>query len=451
MNREELITEMKKKEKDFEEISDAIWGFAETCYEEKKSMEIQREYLEKQGFRTAAPAYGIDTAMMAEYGEGGPVIAILGEYDALDNLSQAADVAMCEPLKGNGKGHGCGHNLLGTAGVEAACAVRKYLEASHLPGRIRYYGCPAEEGGAGKIYMIRAGAFQDVDIALSWHPAARTGLMTACLSTLAGKFFFKGVASHAAAAPEKGKSALDAAELMNMGVQFLREHIPDGSRIHYAFHDVGGSRPNIVQSTAALYYVVRGKDNEAVESIFQRVVKIAKGAAMMTETELLPVEITNAYSNILPNTVLLKLMTEEGKKVYPIPLTEKQKQYGRTFNQAIDESEGDYNTEFMETPAPFGSTDFGDVSWVVPGAAFTGTCFAERTAGHSWALTAQGKSEPAHMGMHAAAQLMAVCSLDLFSQPRMIEEAKKEFAERTKSRAYHSLLPEDARPRILFS
>ena len=451
MTREEMDALLKEHAKEFEDMSDAIWGFAETCFEEKQSMEIQRAYLEEKGFRTTAPAYNVVTAMMAEYGQGKPVIAILGEYDALHNMSQAADVTRYEPLEGSNKGHGCGHQLLGTAAVEAAFAVKEYMEANKLPGTVRYLGCPAEEGGAGKIYMLRSGAFDDVDVAISWHPGSVSGIWSNALSTAVGRFFFRGKAAHAAANPDQGRSALDAAELMNVGVQFLREHIEDGSRIHYAFHDAGGTRPNIVQSTAALNYCARAKDNDRVKDIFDRIVKIAQGAALMTETELLPVEITNAYSNIIPNSFLNELVMKEAGNAYPLPLTEEQKAYGRSFNQVIDGSNGDYNTEFRNIPRSSGSTDFGDVSWVVPSVAFTGACFAERTAGHSWALTAQGKSEAAHMGMHAAAKLMALCTIDLLEDPKLVTKAREAYEEALAGRTYSSLLPEDARPRILYT
>lgn len=450
MDRKSLKKWMEESEADFEKISDQIWDYAETCYTETKSMQEQASYLASRGFIVTAPAYDIPTAMVAEYGSGNPVIAFLGEYDALDALSQEADVPECRPLAGNGKGHGCGHNLLGTAAVEAACAVQKYIDEKKLDGTVRYYGCPAEEGGAGKIYMLRRGAFEDVDIAISWHPAARTAMMSECLSTLAARFCFRGLAAHAAAAPEKGRSALDAAELMNTGVQYLREHIPDGSRIHYAFQDVGGTRPNIVQSSAALYYVTRAKDNATVKEIFDRVVKVAQGAALMTETELLPIEITNAYSNILPNDALMELLQKETEGIYPITYTEEEEGYARAYNKVINGCEEGYDSEFHKGRASFGSTDFGDVSWVIPSVAFAGTTVASQTAGHSWAMTGQGKSSGAHKGMHAAAKLMATVAIRLMEDPEEVKKAKDAFQKELLGRTYKSLLPQDAVPRILF-
>lgn len=447
MTREELFQFMEDKSRDFEIISDSIWDFSEVNYEEEKSMMIQNDYLKEQGFMTVQGAYDIKTALVAEYGSGFPIIGILGEYDALDELSQVADMTekcMREETK---RGHGCGHNLLGTAGVEAAVAIKTYLETNKLSGTIRYYGTPAEEGGAGKIYMLRRKAFDDLDICITWHPAARTAVMSECLSTFAAKFSFVGTSSHAAAAPEAGRSALDAAELMNVGVQFLREHIPSSARIHYAFHDVGGTRPNIVQGTSSLYYVARAENNIQVKNLYERIEKIAQGAALMTETTLKPVEIFNAYSNILPNAYLTQLLESEAKNVYPFEVTDEEKAYAKKYNEIIDGSTDDVDLDFHPGRASFGSTDFGDVSWIVPSIAFSGSCFSSKTPAHSWTLTAQGKSSLAHKGMHAAAKLMALVALDLFDSPEKVSEAKESFKKELGNNVYQSLLPLTAYPR----
>src|SRR5512142_629861 len=276
----------------------------ELCYTEFRSCAEHTSMLENHGFRVTRSVAGIPTAVMGEAGEDGPVIAILGEYDALPGLSQAAGVAEPKPLPGDGYGHGCGHNLLGSASMLAATAVKDYLEAHGIKGRVRYYGCPAEEGGAAKGFMARAGAFSDVDVAISWHPAAFSGVNEAVsLANTRIDFTFHGRASHAAATPHLGRSALDAVELMNVGVNYMREHMPSDARVHYALLDTGGIAPNVVQAHARVRYSIRAKDVTELRPLIARVRKIADGAALMTETAM-EMRIISAVSNLLPNTPL---------------------------------------------------------------------------------------------------------------------------------------------------
>src|ERR1700759_1239653 len=303
-NSEEIWRLVDIKKDDFEALSDRVWGMPELCYGEFRSCAEHTAMLEQHGFRVTKSVAGIPTAVMGEAGDGGPVIAILGEYDALPGLSQEAGVAEPKPMPGEGFGHGCGHNLLGSASMLAATAVKDYLAAHGIKGRVRYYGCPAEEGGAAKGFMARAGAFSDVDVAISWHPAAFSGVNEAVsLANTRIDFTFHGRASHAAAAPHLGRSALDAVELMNVGVNYMREHMPSDARIHYAMLETGGVAPNVVQARAKVRYAIRARELPELWPLIERVAKIAQGAALMTETKV-EVKIISAVSNILANTPL---------------------------------------------------------------------------------------------------------------------------------------------------
>src|SRR5947209_13149899 len=284
-NSEEIWRRVDDKKEQFIAMSDRIWGMPELCFLETRSSAEHVTMLEAEGFRITRNVADIPTAVIGEAGEGGPVIAILGEYDALPGLSQEAGIAEPRPVQGNGNGHGCGHNLLGSAALLAATAVKDYLAANGLKGRVRYYGCPAEEGGAAKGFMVRAGAFKDVDIAISWHPASFSGVnKPESLANTRIDFAFTGRAAHAAAAPHLGRSALDAVELMNVGVNYMREHMPSSARIHYAYLDAGGIAPNVVQAKAKVRYLIRASDLAGLNQLVTRVRKIADGAALMTET-----------------------------------------------------------------------------------------------------------------------------------------------------------------------
>src|SRR6266567_2678586 len=284
-NTEEIWRLVDARKDAFEALSDRIWGMPELQYAERRSVAEHIQELEREGFRVNREFAGIPTAVMGEAGEGGPVIAILGEYDALPGLSQEAGVAEPRPVEPNGHGHGCGHNLLGSAALLAASGVKDWLARNKIAGRVRYYGCPAEEGGAAKAFMVRAGAFEDVDIAITWHPAAFCEVADpVSLANTRIDFSFKGRASHASAAPHLGRSALDAVELMNVGVNYMREHMPSTARIHYAMLDGGGVAPNVVQARAKVRYAVRARDLTDLWPLIERVKKVAQGAALMTET-----------------------------------------------------------------------------------------------------------------------------------------------------------------------
>src|SRR3954467_1646023 len=303
-NSEQIWRPADPKKDAFEALSDRIWGMPELQYLEHRSVAEHIKELEREGFRITRNLADIPTAVMGEAGEGGPVIAVLGEYDALPGLSQEAGIAEPRPVEANGHGHGCGHNLLGSAALLAATALKDWLTEHKMPGRVRYYGCPAEEGGAAKAFMVRDGAFEDADIAITWHPSSFWEVVvTPSLANTRADFIFTGRTSHAAASPHLGRSALDAVELMNVGVNYMREHMPSDARIHYAVLDTGGIAPNVVQAHARVRYSIRARDLPGMLELVERVRKIAEGAALMTETSV-EMRVVSAVSDLVGNTPL---------------------------------------------------------------------------------------------------------------------------------------------------
>ena len=469
-NTEQIWRLVDDKREDFIALSDRVWGMPELCYAEFRSCAEHTRMLEQQGFRVTTNVAGIPTAVMGEAGEGGPVIAILGEYDALPGLSQEAGVAVKNPLPGDGAGHGCGHNLLGSAALLAATAVKDWLAANGIKGRVRYYGCPAEEGGAAKGFMVREGCFDDVDVAFTWHPAAWTAVddMKSLANTRID-FSFVGRSSHAAAAPHLGRSALDAVELMNVGVNYMREHMPSDARIHYAYLDAGGIAPNVVQATATVRYLIRARDLPELNRLVTRVRKIGDGAALMTETSV-TTKVVSAVSNLLMNAPLAEAMHANMMRLGPPPFDDEDRAFAREIQGTL--SEEDYVTGFRRygiRPQPglplcdrivpfdavgepmMGSTDVGDVSWKVPLIQARGATYAIGTPGHSWQLTAQGKSGIAHKGMVHVAKVMAGTAVDAIANPALIEAAKADHKARTDATPYVCPLPPDVQPPIRMS
>lgn len=431
------------RRRDFEAISDKVWALAEMRYQEFGSAALQQEFLTGEGFRVTGSIGGIKTAFVAEYGSGRPVVAVCGEYDALPGLSQKADEASHCPLEEGKPGHGCGHNLLGTAAMEAAVAVAHQMKEEGLGGTVRYYGCPAEESGAGKAFMVRGGCFSDVDIALTWHPSTLNCLWNNSLANARVIYEFTGVSSHAAGAPHMGRSALDAAELMNVGANFLREHIIPEARLHYAFLDCGGEAPNIVQATGKLIYAIRAPKFTQVGEIMERVNNIARGAALMTGTSV-RISIVSAYANLMPNDTLDDLMLENAKAVFPLKYTEEELAYAARFSREAVPLEANFIP--VKKLPPSSSTDFGDVSWVVPSASAAINCFAKGTALHTWNVTAQGKSRIAYHGMHTAATILAATALDVLRDPAKASKAKQDLEKTLGGETYRSLIPEDVPP-----
>ncbi len=445
------------------ELSDAVWSVPELNFGEFRSCALHTKTLEETGFRVTKNVAGLPTAVMGEAGEGGPVIAFLGEYDALPNLSNEAGVMEHKPVPGDNNGHACGHNLLGSAAFLAASALKDWLSANNIPGRVRYYGCPAEEGGAGKSFMVRAGVFDDVDAAISWHPMCFTGVFPpSSLANIRIDFTFEGKAAHAAAAPHLGRSALDAAEIMNIGVNFLREHMLPTSRIHYAFLDAGGTAPNVVQSKVVIRYTVRALELGDMLELADRVRKVAAGAAMMTETNVSE-EIVSGMANLLPCPPLERAMYANFERLGPPPFDDDDRAWAREMQKTFPPSDiqsafravgltprdtplADFVLPLSEGRGSMGSTDVGDVSWTVPTVQALGATCTIGTQLHSWQMTAQGKSTVAHKGMVHVAKIMAATGADLIRDETLLARAKQDHAERLKVQPYISPIPENVEP-----
>lgn len=450
----------------FTALSDQIWNLAELRYEEFASTDLHVRMLEAAGFRVTRGVADIPTAFVAEAGNGGPVIGILGEYDALSGLSQEAGAFTCHPSSeiANGNGHGCGHHLLGTAAHLAAAAVKTHLERTGQPGTVRFYGCPAEEGGSGKTFMARAGVFDDLDAALSWHPHVYTGIFPAgSLANIQAYFRFTGTASHAAASPHLGRSALDAVELMNVGVNYLREHMLPEARVHYAVTHTGGLSPNVVQANAEVLYLVRAPRNDQAADLFERVKNVARGAALMTDCQV-EIVFDKACSNLLENAVLnqvmyghLRALGSAGFDAEDAALADAYQRQTLSA-QDIETSSRSLNQAWRDPKALFdgidpyepgkgrpicGSTDVGDVSWVTPTAQCHTSCYAFGTPPHSWQWVAQGKTALAHKGMMLAAKTMAATAIDLLGSPDTLARAKAELLERRGGRPYVCPIPDD--------
>lgn len=459
--KQEIIRYIASKAETFYKVSDDIWDAAETAFEEYKSAEVLCKALEEEGFEVSRGIAGIETAFCGKAGSGGPVIGILGEFDALSGLSQVSSAAEKMELVKGGNGHGCGHNMLGAGSLAAAVGIKKYLEESGTPGTVIYYGCPGEEGGSGKTFMARDGIFDGLDFALCWHPGDY-GHIVWPVTTLANyqiRYRFHGVSAHAAADPFNGRSALDAVELMNVGVQFLREHIISDARIHYAITNTGGFSPNVVQAYAEVLYLIRAPKNSQVEEIYQRVNKIAEGAARMTETEV-SVEFVKACSNIVLNHTISKALQDNLVQVSMPEYTEEELENLQSFADTVKgggatplplpKAKGPIRSfvvplQVSEMVGP-GSTDVGDVSLICPTGQIMVSTWAAGTPGHSWQVVAQGKSSFAHKGLLYAGQVLAGAAIDILENPVVLEEAKAEFERRTEGKAYACPIPKDVKP-----
>lgn len=459
---------IEEKAPSFHALSDAIWGFAELGFEEMRSCEAQIAIMESEGFRIDRCAGGLPTAFMAEAGEGDPVIALLGEFDALAGLSQVAGAARAIPVEPGAPGHGCGHNILGSAAALAAAAVAATLKREGLAGRVRYYGCPAEEGGGGKAFMVREGAFDEVDIALTWHPAAYTGVnFGENLAFIQSTFKFVGKAAHAALSPHLGRSALDAVELMNVGVNYLREHVIPDARIHYAYRDAGGRAANVVQANAEIGYIVRAPNLALLQPIFERVKRIAGGASMMTDTAV-EVRVESGMSDVLLNRTLADLLFAQLQRLGGVPFSQEDQEEAQAFRETFSSDELQFAMAKASGSQPlpaqplhddvaafdgvptrsFGSTDVGDVSWVVPTAQFWGATCAMGTPFHSWQMVAQGKTGVAHKGLTHAAKVLAAACLEAIADPAIVERAKAEHAQRKAGRSYVCPIPAGVKPPV---
>jgi aminobenzoyl-glutamate utilization protein B len=465
----ELVQDFIESSKDkYIQLSDEIWQYAELGYTEQKSAAAHIAFLKSAGFTVREGVAGIPTAFVAEAGSGGPVIGILGEFDALSGLSQESLALSCCPSNEivNGNGHGCGHHLLGTSAHLAAVAVKNALERNGMEGTVRFYGCPAEEGGWGKTFMTRAGLFDDVCAAITWHPGVANTIMNVeSLAVKQAYFRFKGVAAHAGASPHLGRSALDALELMNIGTNFLREHMIPDARVHYAITDAGGVAPNVVQPKAAALYMIRAPRNRDAQELYERVCNIARGAALMTDCEL-EIEVHSACSNLLRNTTLNELMQAKLKQFGAPQYDNDELQFAESIHRTTRPDEIEMSGRMLaaawrqpkalfdgvdalnnDRPSKMGgSTDVGDVSWVTPTVQCMTACFAFGTSPHSWQWVAQGKSAIAHKGMVLAAKTMAATALELYTNPLLLAAARTELAERLAVEPYVCPIPEGVQP-----
>jgi aminobenzoyl-glutamate utilization protein B len=424
------------------EIARKIWAWAEPGYQEKRSATLLAGSLEKAGFRIERGVAKIPTAFTATFGSGKPVIGILGEYDALPGLSQQA-VPFKQPTREPAwGGHGCGHHLFGVASASASIALAEQVRAGKIKGTIRFYGCPAEEGGAAKAFMVRAGLFNDCDVVLHWHPASsNTAGDRSCLSRMAVKFRFHGRSAHASGSPEKGRSALDAVELTNHAAELLREHTPDLTRIHHVITH-GGDAPNVVPDFAEVYFYVRHPSSEIVEKLYPRLVKCAKGAEIATETRLEVVYLGGTLE-LLPNEPLSRVMKANLERLNDLAYDEAEKKFALRLQETfLDRVPLENISRVQDSSGKVGkgSTDVGDVSWVVPTAGFTTACWVPGTPGHSWQAVACGGTTIGRKGMQLAARVLAASAWDLFNDPKLVAAAKAEHKRRLDGRKYRSLL-----------
>ena len=432
-------------EQQFISISDQIWEFAEPRYQEFRSSALQADFLEQEGFTVTRNLGGIATAFSASFGSGHPVIGLLGEYDALPCMNQIADSPEKQTDLPGAAGHGCGHNLLGTGAMEAACLIRDWLLQTHSEGTVIYFGCPAEEGGAGKAFLTRSGCFDNLDFALAWHPGSKTGLIKETLANIRVIFDFTGKSAHAAAHPELGRSALDACELMNVGVNYLREHVKSDARMHYAYLNDGGDAPNIVPAAATLLYALRAPESSYVAELYDRVSDVAKGAALMTGTRV-SCRTVSAYAELLSVPAMEELMMEAMQEAEKPDYTDDDYAYAARF--AADQASPSIETAILpaDQSINLGSTDVGDVSWQVPTGLIGVTTEAAGCALHTWQIVAQGKSPLAHKGMHYAARILFAAAKKLYESPERCALIQDDYQNVIGHRTYRSMLPDSVKP-----
>ena len=447
--REEMLRKMDKRAQHFGQLSRRIWEFAEVGYKEKQSSDLLKSELRAAGFQVQENTAEIPTAFIASFGQGKPVIGILGEYDALPGLSQET-AAEKRPRIAGAPGHGCGHNLLGVASAFAAITIKDYLAARKISGTIRFYGTPAEEGGAGKVYMSRAGAFNDCDVVLAWHPGDRNGASTrSSLASISAKFRFYGEAAHAASAPDRGRSALDGVVLMSHAVDLLREHVPQTTRIHYIITK-GGEGPNVVPDFAELYLVARHPSMPVLDGMWSRVVKCAEAGALATETRMERELVASVY-NLLPNEPLAKMFDRNLKLVGGVKYSSEEKGFAEKLRQTFS-LEGvltlgsEEQVQALEGGQGMASTDVGDVSWIVPTSEFLTATYVPGTPDHSWQAVACTGYTIGRQGMVVAAKTLALSGLDLLNDPKLIEAARADFSQRRAGVDYRSRIPANQKP-----
>lgn len=431
--KEKIMESLNAKQAHYTDVASQIWNFAELGYLEDRSAALLQAELQQAGFKVEKGVAGIPTAFVASYGSGKPIIGILGEFDALPGLSQEAFVPERKIRDDGAPGHGCGHNLFGTGSMAAAIEIKDWLMKTKKSGTVRFYGTPAEEAGDAKVFMVREGLFNDVDAVLTWHAADKNNAGPSTnLATKSGIFRFRGIASHAAAAPQRGRSALDAVEAMNSMVNMMREHTSEPTRIHYVITK-GGEAPNVVPAYAEVEYLVRHRDREEVRSLWERVVKAAQGAAVGTETTM-EVEVVGGTFDRLPNETLSMAMHKNLEKVGGVIYTPEEKAFAEKLSNTFGTQK--VSIESAATIQPFGyshtnaSADTGDVSWVVPTVGMTAATYVPGTPGHSWQAVSCTGSTIGYKGMMVAAKTLTLTAMDLFTDSKLLEASKKEFNEK---------------------
>jgi aminobenzoyl-glutamate utilization protein B len=430
------------KYEEYKNIALDIWKFAEVGFKEVKSSALLQKTLRENGFQLKAGIAGMPTAFVASYGTGKPVIAILAEYDALPGLAQKA-IPEKSSIESATAGHGCGHHLFGTASVAAGMEIKKLMEQKKLSGTVRIYGCPAEEGGSGKVYMVREGLFNEIDAAIHWHPGSGNSVMKIeFLANSSAKFRFQGISSHAAASPHKGRSALDAVEAMNYMVNMMREHVPQETRIHYVITN-GGKAPNVVPDFAEVYYYVRHPKKDDVQQIFERVVKAAEGAALGSGITM-NYEIVGGTHDLLLNNTLDEAMQKNLLKVGGVSYSKEELEFGKKLQAGFDFKAPDIEDAKNIQPLKFqpggGSSDVGDVSYAVPTVGLWAATWIPGTPAHSWQVVACGGTEIGTKGMMVAAKTMALMAIDLFTNPTLLQKAKEDFIKAKGDYKYKPLL-----------
>jgi len=466
MSKEIALKWISEHESRIVEVSNKIWEFAELGLQEFKSSSLLSNELEAAGFTVHRGVAGMPTAFVASYGSGKPVIGIMGEYDALQGLSQKP-VSKKDPLIPGAPGHGCGHNIHGTSGMAAAIAAKTVMQVNRIKGTVKFFGCPAEESFSGKVFMVRDGIFKGVDTVLSHHPGAmNTASLKSSNANNSVKFHFHGIASHAAASPEEGRSALDAIELMNIGANYLREHIPQEARIHYVI-EAGGGQPNVVPAYARSWYLIRAPERAQVESIYNRVLDIAKGAALMTGTSHKAEFIKGVYNKI-PNRALGELVISNMHEIGTPKYTAEEETFAKEIAKTVPNEQKMEHLKKSKRPnweklmdvnmddsipdlwgdgdVNPGSTDVSDVSWQAPTMEFETAAFILGTPGHSWQNTAQAGMSIGHKSLIFAAKTMAASIIDLLTRPDLLEKAHEEFMNRLQGRVYVPPIPSDLKP-----
>jgi len=445
---EPMLEELDQRAGQYAELAQSIWDKAELGYLETESSALLQSTLNAEGFAIESGVANIPTAFVASYGSGGPVIGLLAEFDALPGISQSA-APVREELAGKHSGHACGHHLFGAGSTAAAIALKNWLQENDVPGTVRLYGTPAEEGGSGKVYLVRAGLFEDVDAVLVWHPAdANAADPATSLANKSAKFRFRGVSSHAAVAPERGRSALDGVEAMNYMVNMMREHVPQESRIHYVITG-GGSAPNVVPDFAEVFYYVRHPEAAELQKIWARVMAAAEGAAQGTGTTL-EAEVIHGNHSMLPNETLAAAMHRRLEQVGGVQYNAREQAFARKITPTLDLSQNlqgqEQKIQPLELVQGMGSTDVGDVSWQVPTVEMRAATWVPGTAPHTWQAIAAGGTSIGHKGMMVAAKTMALTAADLFQDPGLLNAAQAEFEQRRGEDFHYEALLGDRKP-----